>query len=196
MITVAQSTAAATVRLATLRFYPREAAVRLEIAELLMRMVGNVDQLEWLIDAMINRVGEWRGTAELRAIFCTRFAPADGIPSVDSISLGFTPSDSEAGYVEAQSKRTAMLMAGYRSEQKLIGESINVAAAVKPVAPEPSRHDENRRHSVARERLSNIVGVKDKPTHVAGTPKRTPEQNERILCDLEAQLAAKAKVTT
>lgn len=61
-----------------LRYFPSDAAARAGIMSLLARMVGTVDELRWLVQAMIDEVGEWQGPMELRGVFCTRYRPRDG----------------------------------------------------------------------------------------------------------------------
>jgi hypothetical protein len=82
-------------RLAMLRYWPADPATRAEIGLMLARMVPHREALDWLVDAMINRVGEWRGPVELRGVLCWRYRPADGIEQ-DATSAGFTPLDGEA----------------------------------------------------------------------------------------------------
>jgi hypothetical protein len=40
---------------------------------------------------MIDEVGEWQGTKELRGVFCTRFAPADGVEADCAAGSRFSP---------------------------------------------------------------------------------------------------------
>jgi len=61
-----------------LRYFPAEAGARAGVMGLLERMVHNQEELDWLVNAMINHVGEWHGPKELRGVFCTRFFPKDG----------------------------------------------------------------------------------------------------------------------
>jgi hypothetical protein len=99
MITDKQASGAVA-RMAALEFFPLEAIPRAEIGRLLMRMVGTPAQLEWLVNAMIDRVGTWKGPRELRAIFCTKYAPIDGIEAWAE-TPGFTAADSESqSYLE------------------------------------------------------------------------------------------------
>lgn len=90
-------------KLTMLRFFPAEPITRAGIMELLDRMVGTVEQLDWLTRTMIDQVGEWKGPMELRGVFCTRFKPADGVEAWSSIA-GFTASDSEAAYSQEHPK--------------------------------------------------------------------------------------------
>lgn len=84
-------------RMGILKFYPSEPASRKEIMRLLIKMVSTVEQLDWLVNTMIDHIGEWPGPAELRAVFTTRFKPLDGIEGKGYSSLpGFTPGDIEA----------------------------------------------------------------------------------------------------
>jgi hypothetical protein len=98
---IKESMAIAAVRQMTaLRYFPTEPAAHGSIAEILMRMVGNAEQLSWLTKIMLDRVGEWPGTRELRAVFCTRFKPADGVEEW-SMLPGFMATDSEVAVLEA-----------------------------------------------------------------------------------------------
>ncbi len=90
-------------RLAALRYFPGDDLARAEIAELLMRMVCDQVQLEWLIRKCINDVGEWRGPRELRVVFCERFKPADAIeperPTPSHHRLALPPARPQDGEV-------------------------------------------------------------------------------------------------
>lgn len=85
----------AAARLTALAMYPTNPAAHAEIMRLLQRMVPHAQALDWLVTTMIDRVGEWKGTAELRGLLCTRFKPADGVEAYCSLA-GFTPADSES----------------------------------------------------------------------------------------------------
>lgn len=89
----------AVTRLTCLAMFPTNPAAHKEIMRLIARMVPTVDALEWLIVTMIDRVGEWKGTAQLRGLLCTRFKPADGV-EMDCGLPGFTPADSESAMIE------------------------------------------------------------------------------------------------
>src|SRR5690348_14509423 len=85
----------AVARMTALSMFPNNPAAHKEIMRMLDRMVSTSEELEWLVATMIDRVGEWKGTAELRGVFCTRFRPKDGIERWSTIP-GFTPEDSES----------------------------------------------------------------------------------------------------
>lgn len=65
--------------LSVLRFFPQSEPARIAIALLLERMVSTVEQLEWLVLTLIDRVGTYLGSDQIRAVFCERFRPGDGI---------------------------------------------------------------------------------------------------------------------
>lgn len=105
-----------------LRYFPTNAAAHTEIGWLLMRMVVDQQQLEWLVEAMIDRVGEWPGTKELRAIFCTRFKPLDGIEEWSTLR-GFSAIDSERAVLEAaDSYKSVEIAAPRQGGLKWIGD--------------------------------------------------------------------------
>jgi hypothetical protein len=82
--------------LGMLRMFPSTNGARLGIMKLLGRMVERKDQLDWLVSTMVNRVGEWRGPAEMRGVYCSRFKPFDGIEADCINTPGFTPDEQEA----------------------------------------------------------------------------------------------------
>jgi hypothetical protein len=65
--------------LSVCRYFPAEEIPRAVIVKLLGNMVGDVNELDWLVSEMINQVGEWRGPVELRRLFLQRYAAADGV---------------------------------------------------------------------------------------------------------------------
>lgn len=85
--------------LAMLKYWPSDPATRAEIGGLLARMVPHREALQWLVRVMVDRIGEWPGPAELRALLCTRYRPADGIERDCSIP-GYRPQDYEAQAIE------------------------------------------------------------------------------------------------
>jgi hypothetical protein len=85
--------------LAMLKYFP---AGNEAVLESLARMVGsmceNEEQVRWLVDRMTSGIyGEWPGPAEMRACFCSRFKPKDGINAYSQVYPdGLPPSSEEA----------------------------------------------------------------------------------------------------
>jgi hypothetical protein len=180
-----------------LKFFPAgSTAAKRVVMELLDGMVATEAQLKWLMDAQINRVGEWHGPAQLRALFNTQFRSADGIEGEACEVAGFTPADCERDYFERQSAETNRMLAAAKREQKLLGpaEPLNIAAAVKPIeAPKRSRTEQDVREQETRERLASVSGMAAarKPLYVPATPKRTPAETADAIRETERQLQAR-----
>lgn len=82
-----------------LSYFPSDPGVRGAIVALLAQICPHREALEWLVDAMINKVGAWKGPMELRGVLCWHYRPADGI-EVDATTAGFRPVDSELAVIE------------------------------------------------------------------------------------------------
>lgn len=84
-----------------------------------------VDQelrLKWLVDTFINHVGRWEGIREFRAVYCTRFKPADGIEEFSRIQ-GYAPGDIEAEHTEQSERYKQLSGAGEEQLMKLIASA-------------------------------------------------------------------------
>lgn len=65
--------------LAALRFFPPDPPARAALADELLRMCRSEDQAAWVVRRVLRLYNEWPGPMELRAVFCSRFKPADGV---------------------------------------------------------------------------------------------------------------------
>lgn len=90
----------AILQMGTLKFFPAESTTRAVIMDLLSRIVSTESQLEWLVRTLIDHIGEWPGPAQMRALYATRFRPADGIEGPHCTLGGFTPAESETRFLE------------------------------------------------------------------------------------------------
>jgi hypothetical protein len=83
--------------LKVLRFFPDDPSVIWNLAAMVCQMATDEQQVEWLVNRMTSGLyNEWPGPAELRACFCSRFKPADGINAYSSVYLdGIPPSKPE-----------------------------------------------------------------------------------------------------
>lgn len=100
-------------RLATCEYFPSGAGDRAAIAEALVDMCPHREALVWLTKTFRDRVGKWRGAAELRGVLCWRFKPADGIERDCSIP-GFTAADGEAKALEEHGQ---LLIGGWNGDE-------------------------------------------------------------------------------
>lgn len=108
--------------ISAMKFYPTgDAGVRTEVMDLLAKMVDTQESLEWFRCLLRDRVPDWPGLAELRAIYCTARRPKDGIEGAGySRVAGFTPGDIEQKHLIAAVTQKA-LPAPAEWEQKLLG---------------------------------------------------------------------------
>lgn len=88
--------------LSILKFFPASPGEQQAVMDLLDKIVDSPQRLRWLVDTMVNYIGEWPGPAQMRALYATRFRPADGIEGTHCAIAGFTPMDSERAALEAR----------------------------------------------------------------------------------------------
>lgn len=81
--------------LGSLKFFPREVPAQLAIVRLVASMCEFEHQLRWLIDRMTagTLFTEWPGPRELRACYCSKFKPQDGLEIGSQIYLDGIPSE-------------------------------------------------------------------------------------------------------
>jgi len=61
-------------------FFPDSLAARFAICEEIHSFVGNEEQLAWFSIAYRQKCGaKWQGQPMLRAVFCLKYRPADGV---------------------------------------------------------------------------------------------------------------------
>jgi hypothetical protein len=157
--------------LAAIPFFPAESGARFAIMRSVEQFVSGSRELRWLIDAAVNHMREWKGAAELRGLYCTRFKPLDGIE--ESCSLrGFTAADSEAAYLLEESDRKHGEISAARKNGLLA-----IEGCVDTIDP-------NVLQCIA-ERPGPLT---TRPIYIPGTRKRNDDENQRLLRDLEARL--------
>jgi hypothetical protein len=110
-----------------LSYYPTDPGAQAAVMELLAAMCPHREALDWLVDAMVNRVGKWPGPAELRGVLCWHCRPADGIEAPCSLA-GFTAADGERLHMQ----RLELGEPGVRP--KLVSADQNCQALVLSIA--------------------------------------------------------------
>ena len=81
-------------RLTSMKFFPSDPGARDAIVAIVGEMAQTHEQVEWLVRRMIAIYPEWPGPKEMRACFCSRFRPADGIEALSAVygdEGGFPP---------------------------------------------------------------------------------------------------------
>jgi hypothetical protein len=75
--------------------WPRERVLRNGYGEAIA-YVEPIDRLKWLLK-QCKRVSEWPGMAQIRALYCLRFKPADGVEMEYCTIPGYTLDELESG---------------------------------------------------------------------------------------------------
>lgn len=71
--------------LSLMKYFPQDALARFALVRIICEMADNEFQIEWLVKRTLSLYNEWPGPQMLRAIFCRRFRPADGIEAHVSV---------------------------------------------------------------------------------------------------------------
>jgi hypothetical protein len=79
--------------LSVLPRFPFDQDARLMILRTLSEMVKDEAALDWLIQRAVNLWNKWEGIRELRAIYCSRYYPGDGIETTSAIYADGVPPD-------------------------------------------------------------------------------------------------------
>lgn len=116
--TIKQVATAALDELSLLKFFPNDPGSRAALLKLLCRMVAGPAELRWLIQTVLAYHDEWPGPRQLRAIYCTRYRPEDGIEG--NLTGGKLASDIEERAIEAHEQEKALPMAP--ESRKLIAD--------------------------------------------------------------------------
>jgi hypothetical protein len=68
-----------------MKFFPSDPGAKAALSRLLQRMCGSFVEAQWLVDTALDVYSDWPGTSELRALYCSRFKPTDGIEAYSVI---------------------------------------------------------------------------------------------------------------
>lgn len=79
----------------TLKFFPGDAEARIGIAESLIEMASSEEQVRWLVKRLPKLFTEWPAMHEVRAVFCSKFKPADGVEVYSEVYLEGIPAEKE-----------------------------------------------------------------------------------------------------
>lgn len=80
----------------TVKFFPSDAQARIGIAEQIAGMASNEDQVRWLVKRIPTLYREWPPMLEVRAVFCAKFRPLDGIEADSEVYTDGIPSESSS----------------------------------------------------------------------------------------------------
>ena len=109
---------AAIAQFGMLRFFPADEFAKAAVMQLLERMATDAEQVNWLVRTILENYDEWPGPRELRAVYCTRFKPADGVEA-DLVS-GRLAAKIEMRAIEAHEATKAISEAGAKLLKQLL----------------------------------------------------------------------------
>lgn len=130
-----------------LRFFPSDPDARIGIAEAIAEMTQDEEHVRWLVRRVSQLHAEWPGILEVRAVFCSKFKPDDGI-DVGSAMPQFRdgiPSERTSEPVALPSGNLKRLEAGEVSAAPSLRETVadlkrvtdlrrNLTPIIRPVA--------------------------------------------------------------
>lgn len=84
-----ETVAAAVSRLALMAFFPGDPEVRAGLIPIFLGMIDTEEHLDWLVARALQLFPRWPGVAEIRALYCSRFKPKDGVEGYSEIYENF-----------------------------------------------------------------------------------------------------------
>lgn len=91
-----ETAAAGVAKMALMAFFPGDPDIRAALVSVFMDMVETDEQLDWLVNRALRLYGKWPGVAEIRALYCSRWKPKDGMETYSSIYPEGIPSERKA----------------------------------------------------------------------------------------------------
>jgi hypothetical protein len=79
--------------LTLLRFFPSDPIARTALVREICDMAASEDQVRWLITRMLKLYQVWPGLGEVRATFCSKFKPRDGVERYSEVYPDGIPSE-------------------------------------------------------------------------------------------------------
>lgn len=104
---------AITEQLSILKFFPSDPGARVAIMRMLQRLCKSYEQAQWLVDRAVDIFSEWPGPREIRALYCQKFPPSDGVSAYSNLYPDGFPQLREAGRKEIAGPEMLALPEGH-----------------------------------------------------------------------------------
>lgn len=88
-----EAAAAAVAKLALMAYFPGDRDIRAALVWVLLEMVETEEQMDWLVNRALRLYGNWPGVGELRALYCSRWKPKDGMEAFSTVYPEGIPSE-------------------------------------------------------------------------------------------------------
>ena len=105
-------------------FFPKSIAARSVIASEIHNFVGTERQLSWFIDATLQHFSKFEGLPFFRALYCTKFEPADGMMPVVELP-GYTTDALEAKFRRNEMDENERRLQDYQQQMIREGKKPN-----------------------------------------------------------------------
>ena len=202
MISDASATAAVVTMKELMPFFPSDLNAQTFLVLSLQEMIETEEQLNWLVKTAVQVMTEWKGPAGLRALYCSRFTPMDGIVLPCDIP-GYRPEDCEADHHRHVNEEIALKLAIWKLEAQEQLESaepfLQELAELKRIpSPDPVTHEcmmePHPRFPDHYRRCTKCSKVElIHPIAIPATKKRTAAETEAELLELQKVIDQKRK---
>lgn len=157
-----ETAAAAVSRLGLMAFFPGDPDIRAALVSVFMEMVDTDEQAAWLAARALQLYSRWPGVAEIRALYCSRWKPKDGVETYSETYVeGFPSERKEEPQIDAPRGAPVTRTADLDVEVKK-------AAAVKQMpTPKPITHADIERAAAAHRKRKEVKSDGD-TTPLAG----------------------------
>jgi hypothetical protein len=165
--------------------------------ELLGRMVSTPAQLGWLVTTLIDRIGTYAGPDQIRAVFCTKFKPKDGIETTLNADSPMYQTEEQliAEHQQRERERLGESEQHYRqlvagSGRRLLPGKVEKQAdelerlLVEAMASAKRVPEAPREKPLTRERREQI----EAEIAASAQIKRDPAETQRMIEDVERRL--------
>jgi hypothetical protein len=189
-------------KLAMLKFFPADKEARNAIVQMVCEMAATDEQVKWLVHRALKLYNEWPGPKELRACFCSKFRPLDGINAYSAVYADGIPSEREnaPNLLEAPRREVRLLPGGKQIHEPV--EDPKRAAAVKRLAASMPKMPSGKpipgaQYSRVDKALRELeTAPRDRPELPAPTPQIiTREDVERMVAEIRRKKADAEKQT-
>ena len=103
--------------LALMRFFPSEPQAKSALVRMVCEMAQTNEQVDWLVRRALALYTDWPGPRELRALFCSRWKPADGIEAYSTVYIA---DESGGGFPSETPRPEPVLTPGRDEARKMI----------------------------------------------------------------------------
>lgn len=171
--------------LTMLKFFPAGDYARMGILKLVCDMCETEDQVRWLVKRTIALHNEWPGPKELRAVFCSRHKPKDGINAYSEIFIDGVPPEKLPAL--SSGEQLALPPGHVATADVDLDRKIQRAAnamKMKPASPERTRF--------AQELAAVLTAPQDRPETSGPTMSESRRAELQLQVDEELRKAGRS----